>query len=408
MFAARQSILSIQRRTFATSTQGLNDVVIASAVRTPVGCFGGSLKTLTAPQLGSVAARAAIERAGIQPSDVQEAYIGNVIQASLGQSPARQAILGAGCPESTEATTINKVCASGMKSIMMAAQSLRLGDRDVMVAGGMESMSNAPFYAPRNAAYGHQQLLDSIIKDGLWDAYNQIHMGSCAENTAVNYNITREDQDAHAIESYTRAAKAWEAGVFDNEIAPVTIKSRKGEVVVKVDEEFKNVKFDKVPSLRPVFKKDGTVTAANASTLNDGASALVLMTRQKAQELGVKPLARIVSYADAACAPIDFTIAPSKALPIALEKAGLSISDISLFELNEAFSVVARVNEQLLGLDANKVNIAGGAVALGHPIGSSGSRIVVTLTHLLKSGQFGAAAVCNGGGAASSIIIQKE
>ncbi|CAO3598781.1 unnamed protein product [Absidia cylindrospora] len=408
MFAARQSLLSVQRRTFATSTQGLNDVVIASAVRTPVGCFGGSLKSLTAPQLGSIAARAAIERAGIQATDVQEAYLGNVIQASLGQLPARQAILGAGCPESTEATTVNKVCASGMKSIMMAAQSLRLGDRDIMVAGGMESMSNAPFYAPRNAAYGHQQLLDSIIKDGLWDAYNQIHMGSCAENTATNYNITREDQDAHAIESYTRAAKAWEAGVFDNEIAPVTIKSRKGESVVKVDEEYKNVKFDKIPGLRAVFKKDGTVTAGNASTLNDGASAMVLMTRQKAQELGVKPLARIVSYADAACAPIDFTIAPSKALPIALEKAGLSISDISLFELNEAFSVVARVNEQLLGLDANKVNIAGGAVALGHPIGSSGSRIVVTLTHLLKSGQFGAAAVCNGGGAASSIIIQKE
>ncbi|KAI8098840.1 Thiolase, N-terminal domain-containing protein [Halteromyces radiatus] len=408
MFAARHSLLSVQRRTFATTTQGLNDVVIASAVRTPVGCFGGALKSLSAPQLGSIAARAAIEKAGIQANDVQEAYFGNVIQASLGQSPARQAILAAGCPESTEATTINKVCASGMKSIMLAAQSLRLGDRDIMVAGGMESMSNAPFYAPRNAAYGHQQLLDSIIKDGLWDVYNQIHMGSCAENTAANYNITREDQDKHAIESYTRAAKAWESGVFDNEIAPVTIKSRKGEVIVKVDEEFKNVKFDKVPSLRPVFKKDGTVTAANASTLNDGASALVLMTRQKAQELGVKPLARIVSFADAACAPIDFTIAPSKALPIALEKAGLSINDISLFELNEAFSVVARVNEQLLGLDPSKVNIAGGAVALGHPIGSSGSRIVVTLTHLLKSGQFGAAAVCNGGGAASSIIIQKE
>ncbi|KAI9306981.1 Thiolase, N-terminal domain-containing protein [Cunninghamella echinulata] len=405
--ASKHTIRNLQRRTFATAT-GPNDVVIASAVRTPVGCFGGSLKSLSATQLGSIAARAAIERAGIQAKDIEEGYFGNVIQASLGQSPARQVMLGAGCPESTEATTINKVCASGMKTIMLAAQSLRLGDREVMLAGGMESMSNAPFYAPRNIAYGHQQLSDSIIKDGLWDVYNQIHMGSCAENTAVNYNITREDQDAHALESYKRAAKAWENGVFDNEIAPVTIKSRKGETIVKVDEEYTNVKFDKIPTLRPVFKKDGTVTAANASTLNDGASALVLMTRQKANELGVKPLARIVSYADAACAPIDFTIAPSKALPIALEKAGLSIKDISLFELNEAFSVVARVNEQLLGLDPAKVNVAGGAVALGHPIGSSGSRIVVTLTHLLKSGEFGAAGVCNGGGAASSIIIQKE
>ncbi|KAI8888790.1 thiolase [Backusella circina FSU 941] len=395
-------------RTFASVAKSPRDVVIASAVRTPVGCFNGALKSLPATQLGAIAARAAIDKAGIQPKDVEEAYIGNVLQANLGQSPARQAILGAGCPETTEATTINKVCASGMKAVMLAAQNIKTGDRNVMVAGGMESMSNAPYYAQRGNVYGHQQLNDAIIKDGLWDAYNNIHMGSCAENTAANYNITREDQDSHAIESYKRAAKAWESGVFDEEIAPVTLKTKKGDKVIKVDEEFTNVKFEKVPSLRPVFKKDGTVTAANASTLNDGASALVLMSREKAEELGVKPLARIISYADAATAPIDFTIAPSKALPIALEKAGLTYDDISKYELNEAFSVVARVNEKLMNLDPSKVNVAGGAVALGHPIGSSGSRIIVTLTHLLKSGEYGAAAVCNGGGAASAIVIQRE
>ncbi|KAI9471829.1 MAG: Thiolase, N-terminal domain-containing protein [Benjaminiella poitrasii] len=395
-------------RTFVSASKKPNDVVIASAMRTPVGCFNGSLKSFRATELGSIAAKAAIEKAGIKPEDVEEAYFGNVIQANLGQSPARQAILGAGCPESTEATTINKVCASGMKSVMLASQAIKNGDRHIMVAGGMESMSNAPYYIARNIAYGHQQLTDAIIKDGLWDAYNNIHMGGCAENTAAKYNISREEQDRYAVESYTRAAKAWENGAFDSEIAPVTVKSKKGEVTIKVDEEFKNVNFDKIKSLRAVFKKDGTVTAANASTLNDGASALVLMSREKAESLGIKPLARIVSYADAATAPIDFTIAPSLALPVALEKAGLSISDISKFELNEAFSVVALVNEQLMKLDASKVNVNGGAVALGHPIGSSGSRIIVTLTHLLKSGEFGAAAVCNGGGAASAIVIQRE
>ncbi|KAG1303255.1 hypothetical protein G6F62_007336 [Rhizopus arrhizus] len=408
MFASQQFARKTIIRTFATASKSPNDVVIASAVRTPVGRFNGSLKSLSATQLGSIAARAAIERAGINHSDVEEAYLGNVLQANLGQAPARQAILGAGCPESTEATTINKVCSSGMKSVILAAQSIKLGDRQVMVAGGMESMSNAPFYAPRNAAYGHQQLNDAIIKDGLWDAYNNIHMGGCAENTAVNYNISREEQDEHAIESYKRAAKAWESGMFDNEIAPVTLKSKKGETVIKVDEEYTNVNFDKIKSLRPVFKKDGTVTAANSSTLNDGASALVLMSRAKAESLGVKPLARIISYADAATAPIDFTIAPSMALPVALEKAGLKKEDISKFELNEAFSVVARVNEKLMGLDSSKVNVSGGAVALGHAIGSSGARILVTLTHLLKLGEYGAAAVCNGGGAASSIVIQRE
>ncbi|KAG1078114.1 hypothetical protein G6F42_024422 [Rhizopus arrhizus] len=280
------TLRTVTRRTFASAAKSPSDVVIASAVRTPVGCFNGSLKSLRAIELGGIAAKSAIERAGIKPEDVEEAYFGNVLQANLGQSPARQAILNAGCPETTEATTINKVCASGMKAVMLAAQTIKAGDRNVMVAGGMESMSNAPYYAPRGAAYGHQQLNDAIIKDGLWDAYNNIHMGSCAENTAANYNITREDQDNHAIESYKRAAKAWENGAFDAEIAPITIKGKKGDTVIKVDEEYKNVKFDKITSLRTVFKKDGTVTAANASTLNDGASALVLMSRAKAEELG--------------------------------------------------------------------------------------------------------------------------
>ncbi|OZJ03986.1 Acetyl-CoA acetyltransferase [Bifiguratus adelaidae] len=380
------------------------EVVIVSAARTPVGCFNGALKKLTAPQLGATAVKASVSRAGLTPDQIEEVYMGQVLQAGVGQAPARQVVIGSGMPESTEATTINKVCASGMKAITLAAQNLQLGQRDIMVAGGMESMSNTPFYVQRGIQYGDQKLNDAIIKDGLWDVYNQIHMGMCAENTAANYNISREAQDEHAISSYKRAAEAWKNGVFDAEIAPVTIKEKKGDVVVKEDEEYKNVKFDKISGLNPVFKKDGTVTAANASTLNDGASALVLMTREKANELGVKPLAKIISYADAACAPIDFTIAPSKAAPLALQKAGLDIKDISLFEFNEAFSVVARI----LGLDPSKVNIAGGAVALGHPIGSSGSRIVVTLTHLLKSGQFGLAAICNGGGAASALIIQRE
>ncbi|KAJ8661066.1 hypothetical protein O0I10_003289 [Lichtheimia ornata] len=405
--AARPARLFVARN---YATKSPNDVVIASAVRTPVGCFNGSLKSLSAPNLGAIAARGAIERAGLKPEQIEEAYIGNVLQGNLGQAPARQVVLEAGCPESTEATTINKVCSSGMKAVMMAAQSIKLGDRDVMLAGGMESMSNAPYYSKRNLLFGHQQLSDAIIKDGLWDVYNQIHMVTIilTQNTAKVQNISREEQDAHALESYRRAAKAWENGVFDNEIVPVSIKSKKGEVIVKEDEEYKNVKYEKIPTLRPVFQKDGTVTAANASTINDGASALVLMSRQKAEELGVKPLARILAYADAATAPIDFTIAPSMALPIALKKAGVDIKDISLFELNEAFSVVAKANEKILGLDPAKVNVAGGAVALGHPIGSSGSRIIVTLTHLLKSGELGAAGVCNGGGAASAIVIQRE
>ncbi|KAF9208061.1 erg10, acetyl-CoA C-acetyltransferase [Haplosporangium sp. Z 27] len=407
MFASKVTPAFRQLRTYSTA-KSLNEVVIVSAVRTPVGCFNGSLKSFSAPQLGAIAIRGAIEKAGIKADQVEEVYMGNVLQANVGQSPARQAALSAGCPLTTEATTINKVCASGMKAVMLAAQGLQTGARDVMVAGGMESMSQVPFYSPRNAAYGHQTLTDGIIKDGLWDVYNQFHMGNCAENTADKLKITREEQDAYAIESYTRAAKAWKDGVFANEVVPVSIKDKKGEKLISEDEEYKNVKFDKIPGLKPVFQKvNGTVTAANASTLNDGASALVLMTRSKADELGLKPLAKILSFADAAIAPIDFPIAPAAAFPKALEKANLKVEDIDLFEFNEAFAVVAIANNQLLGLDPKKVNIAGGAVGLGHPIGSSGSRILVTLTHLLKKGQKGGAAICNGGGAASAILIER-
>ncbi|KAF9336459.1 erg10, acetyl-CoA C-acetyltransferase [Podila minutissima] len=407
MFASKTAPFMRQVRTYST-VKGLNEVVIVSAARTPVGTFQGALKKFTAPQLGSIAIRGAIEKAGIKADQVEEVYMGNVIQAGEGQSPARQAALGAGCPLTTEATTINKVCAAGMKSVMLAAQGLQTGAREIMVAGGMESMSNVPFYSPRNAGYGHQTLTDGIIKDGLWDVYNQFHMGNCAENTAAKMNITREQQDAHAIESYTRAAKAWKAGVFTEEVIPVVIKDKKGEKIINEDEEYKNVKFDKIPGLKPVFQKEnGTVTAANASSLNDGASALVLMTRAKADALGIKPLAKILSFADAAIAPIDFPIAPAAAFPKALEKANLKVEDIDLFEFNEAFSVVALANNELLGLDPAKVNIAGGAVGLGHPIGSSGARILVTLTHLLKKGQKGGAAICNGGGAASAMIIER-
>jgi len=356
----------------------------------------------------AIAIKGALEKANVAPEEVEEVYMGNVVSANSGQSPARQALFGAGCPNSTEATTINKVCASGMKAIMLAAQNIKLGDSSIMVAGGMESMSHVPFYVKRNVMYGHQELTDGIIKDGLWDVYNQVHMGVCAENTAEKYQIGRSEQDKFAIESYKRSAEAWKSGVFKKEIIPVKIKDRKKEIVISEDEEYKNVNFDKIPVLKPVFKpKDGTVTAANSSTLNDGASAVVLASEAKVQQLGLKPLAEIISFADAACAPIDFPIAPSLAIPKALKKAGLALKDISLFEINEAFSVVVRANKKILNLDPSKVNVAGGAVSLGHPIGSSGCRIVVTLNHLLKSGQYGLASICNGGGAASAIVIKK-
>ncbi|KAE8226163.1 hypothetical protein CF319_g1198 [Tilletia indica] len=384
------------------------DVFIVSAARTPIGSFNGGLKKLSATQLGVTAVKAAISRAGLQPADIEDAFIGNVLQAGVGQAPARQVVLGAGCPDTTEATTINKVCASGLKAVSLAAQNIALGQRSIMVAGGMESMSNAPYYAPRGLSYGSTQFHDAIVKDGLTDASGQHLMGVCAENTAKKYNLTREDQDAYAIESYKRAAAAWERKAFADEIAPVTIPDpRKGDVEIAEDEEYKNVKMDKIPSLRPVFQKDGTVTAANASTLNDGASALVLASQAAIDKHGLKPLAKIISFADAACAPIDFPIAPAAAIPIALERAKLTKDDIALYEINEAFSAVALANNKILGLSADKVNVLGGGVSLGHPIGSSGSRILVTLVHALKKSDYGVAAVCNGGGGASAMVVQK-
>jgi acetyl-CoA C-acetyltransferase len=389
----------------------MREVVIVAATRTPIGSFGGSLATLSATQLGAQVIKSAVEKAGLKPDQVQEIYMGNVLSANLGQAPATQAAIFAGLPY-LPATTVNKVCASGMKAIMLAAQSIALGQNDIVVAGGMESMSNVPYYldkARNGYRLGNGQITDGLVKDGLWDVYNDYHMGSAAELCAVDCNISRGEQDAFAIESYNRAQKAQAEGKFKNEITPVELKDKKGDVTLFADdEEPKAVKFDKIPSLKPVFKKDGTVTAANASTLNDGAAALVLMSREKADELGIKPLARIVSYADAQQAPEWFTTAPSKAIPLALHKAGLSSNQIDFFEINEAFSVVAIANNQLLKLDPAKVNVNGGAVSLGHPLGASGARIIVTLINVLQQnqGRFGAAGICNGGGGASAMVIE--
>jgi len=384
-------------------------ICIVAAARTPIGSFQGSLSSLPATQLGITAVKHCLKKINLDPKEVEELYFGQVVQAGAGQSPARQVALGSGLPDTVDATTINKVCASGMKSIMLAAQSLSLGQRDCMVAGGMESMSQAPFLFPRvPATFGNVIAIDSLQSDGLFDVYNKFPMGNCAEHTAAKHSITREQQDDHAIESYRRAEKAWASGAFDEEIAPVTVKGRKGETIVKEDEEYKKIMYEKVRGLKPVFQKEnGTVTPANASTLNDGASAVILMTEEKANSLGIKPLAKILGYADAACAPIDFPTAPTLAVPRALKAAGLTQDDMSLFELNEAFSVVIRAAEKIMGIDSAKINVNGGAVALGHPIGSSGCRIVVTLLHALKSGEYGCAGVCNGGGAASAMVIQK-
>lgn len=390
----------------------MKEVFIVSAVRTPIGSFMGSLSTVPATKLGSVAVKGALDKIGLDPKAVQEIYMGNVLQAGEGQAPARQAALGAGLSVETPSTTVNKVCASGMKAVTMAAQAIKAGDADVIVAGGMENMSSVPhYYNARIAAkLGDVKMQDGMVLDGLTDVYNKVHMGVCAEKCAVDYGFSREDQDQFAIESYTRAAKAWSEGKFADEVVAVEIPQRKGDAIIFAeDEEYKAVKFDKIPTLPTVFKKEeGTVTAANASTLNDGASALILVSREKMEELGLKPLARIVSYADAAQEPENFTTAPSKALPIALKKAGLELTDIDFFEFNEAFSVVGLANNKILGLDASKVNIHGGAVALGHPLGSSGSRIIVTLINILKqnNGKYGAAAICNGGGGASAIVIE--
>lgn len=390
----------------------MKEVVIVSAVRTPIGSFGGSLSSFSATQLGAVAIKAAVEKAGINPSDVQEVYMGNVLSANIGQAPATQAAKFAGLPD-VPATTINKVCASGTKAIMLAAQSIALGENEIVVAGGMESMSNVPYYldkARTGYRLGHGQLTDGLLKDGLWDVYNDYHMGSAAELCASECQISREDQDAFAISSYKRAQAAQDAGKFDTEIVPVEIKDRKGDItIITKDEEPFAVKFEKIPGLKPVFKKDGTVTAANASTLNDGAAALVLMSAEKAQALGLKPLARILAYADAQQAPEWFTTAPSKAIPLALHRAGKSIDEVDFFEINEAFSVVSLANNKELGLSADKVNLNGGAVALGHPLGASGARIVVTLLTVLaqNNGKIGVAGICNGGGGASAIVIEK-
>ncbi|MDQ1096335.1 MULTISPECIES: acetyl-CoA C-acyltransferase [Chryseobacterium] len=390
----------------------MKEVFIVSAVRTPMGSFMGSLSTVPATRLGIVAVKGALDKISLDPKEVQEIYMGNVLQAGEGQAPARQVAIGAGLSIQTPATTINKVCASGMKAVTMAAQAIKAGDAEVIVAGGMENMSMVPhYYNARTATkLGDVKMQDGMLLDGLTDVYNKVHMGVCAEKCAADYGFSREDQDNFAIESYKRSAKAWSEGKFSDEVVPVEIPQRKGEpVIFAEDEEYKAVNFDRIPTLPTVFKKEeGTVTAANASTLNDGASALILVSKEKMEELGLKPLAKIISYADAAQEPENFTTAPSKALPIALKKAGLEISDIDLFEFNEAFSVVGLANNKILGLDAAKVNVNGGAVALGHPLGSSGSRIIVTLINALKqnNGKYGAAAICNGGGGASAIVIE--
>ena len=389
----------------------MREVYIVSAIRTPIGSFGGSLSSFTATQLGGFAIKAAVEKAGITPQQVQEVYMGNVLSANLGQAPATQAAKFAGLPDVPN-TTINKVCASGMKAIMLAAQSIALGDQDIVVAGGMESMSNVPYYldkARNGYKLGNGQLTDGLIKDGLWDVYNDYHMGVAAELCATDCHISREEQDAYAIESYHRSQKAIADGKFKSEITALETKDKKGNsTLIEQDEEPANVKFDKIAGLRPVFKKDGTVTAANASSLNDGACALVLMSKEKAEELGIKPLAKVLAYADAQQAPEWFTTSPAKAIPLALNKAGLKATDIDLFEINEAFSVVSLANNKELNLDAQKVNVNGGAVSLGHPLGSSGARIVVTLIHALNqnNGKLGVASICNGGGGASAIVIE--
>lgn len=387
------------------------EVYIVGAVRTPMGSFGGALSSVSATDLGAAAIKGALEKSGVNPSEVQEVFMGNVLQANLGQAPARQAALKAGIGNNVPCTTVNKVCASGMKSIALGAQSILLGDNDLVVVGGMENMSQVPhYYVARNATkLGDVKMLDGMVKDGLTDVYNQVHMGVCAEKCAEEHSFSREAQDAFAIESYNRSAAAWQAGKFNDEIVPVAVPQRKGDpIMVTEDEEYKNVKMEKIPALRPVFKKEGTVTAANASTLNDGASALILVSKEKMEALGLKPLAKIVSYADAAQEPEWFTTAPAKAVPVALKKANLSASDIDYWELNQAFSVVGLANTKLLGLDPAKVDVNGGAVALGHPLGSSGSRIIVTLINVLKqnNGKLGAAGICNGGGGASAMVIE--
>jgi acetyl-CoA C-acetyltransferase len=387
------------------------EVYIVSAARTPIGSFLGSLSSVSATDLGATAIKGAVERAGVSVENIDEVFMGNVLQAGVGQAPARQAALKAGLSNTVPSTTVNKVCASGMKSVMLGVQSILAGDNHIVVAGGMESMSQTPHYIDgRNGMkFGNITMLDGITKDGLLDVYSKVPMGNCAELCAKEYNVTREDQDAFAVDSYKKSAEAWKNGNFTNEVVPVAVPQRKGEpVLVSEDEEYKNVFLDKIPTLRPAFDKEGTITAANASKLNDGASALVLASKEAIEKFNLKPIAKIVAYADAAHAPEWFTTAPAKAVDKVLAKAELSKEDIHFWEFNEAFSVVGIANVKILGLDNNKVNVNGGAVALGHPLGNSGSRILVTLINVLKqrNAKFGGAAICNGGGGASAMIIE--
>lgn len=406
-------ILKDQRkRYFCWINNYMKRVAIVSYARTPIGSFMGSLSNIPAVKLGSIAIEGALNKINLDPNEVQEVYMGHVVQANTGQAPARQAALGAGMSENTPCTTINKVCASGMKAVMMAAQSIALGQQDVVVAGGMENMSAIPHYLHlRNGKkFGPDTMIDGMQKDGLVDAYNQQAMGVCADQCAIDHNFSREDQDAFAIQSYKRSAAAWDAGKFDNEVVPVSIPQRRGEpIVMDKDEEFSNVKMEKIAALRPAFTKDGTVTAANASTINDGAAALVLMSEEKAKEMGLEPIAYIKGYGDAATKPVDFTIAPAKALPVALKNAGITLEDVDYFEFNEAFSVVGLANTKLLGLNDDNINVYGGAVSLGHPLGCSGARILCTLLSVMtqEGGKLGAAAICNGGGGASAMVLER-
>ncbi|MFH6769025.1 acetyl-CoA C-acyltransferase [Gaetbulibacter aquiaggeris] len=389
------------------------EVVIVSAVRTPIGSFLGSLSTIPAAKLGAIAIKGALDKINLNPQLVEEVLMGNVVQAGVGQAPARQAAIYAGIPNTVPCTTINKVCASGMKAVMQAAQSIALGEADIIVAGGMENMSLIPhyLYARNGTKFGSATLIDGMQKDGLVDAYDENAMGVCADACATEYKFSREDQDAFAIQSYKRSEAAWKAGKFDNEVVPVEVPQRRGEpMIMNKDEEYTNVKIDKIPSLRAAFTKDGTVTAANASTINDGAAALILMSKDKAKELGIKPLATIKGYADAAHEPQWFTTAPAKALPKALNRAGISLKDVEYFEFNEAFSVVGLANMKILGLNDKNVNVNGGAVSLGHPLGCSGARILVTLLNVLEqnNAKIGAAAICNGGGGASAMVLERN
>lgn len=390
----------------------MNEVVIVSAVRTPIGSFGGVLSTLSAVDLGAAAIRGALSRAGVQANQVQEVYMGNVVSANLGQAPAKQAALKAGLPPTVPCTTLNKVCASGTKAIMLAAQAIQLGQADIVVAGGMESMSNTPYYVPKarfGYKYGNAELVDGLARDGLVDAYDQCAMGVFADQTAEKYGITRQEQDAYTTQSYRRAEASTQNGQFNTEIVPVEVNSRKGNVTVSEDEEYKNVIYDKIPTLKAAFTPSGTVTPASSSPISDGASALVVMSRRKADELGLKPLARILAYADAEQEPQWFTTAPTKAVPLALERAGLTADDIDFFEVNEAFAVVPLAFSKILTIPQEKLNVFGGAVSLGHPLGASGARIVTTLTNVLQqnNGRYGAVGICNGGGGASAIVIEK-